>query len=97
VTAPSILLHPLAFALISVLVLILSPAHSQDAGTIKLDGKTYRLDGIDAPETDQNCLNEDGKLYPCDPGAAGESRCDLTTGVIQSRRWFARFRCCRSA
>jgi endonuclease YncB( thermonuclease family) len=41
------------------------PARAQDAGTLKLDGKTLRLDGIDAPEFDQSCLNEDGQLYRC--------------------------------
>jgi hypothetical protein len=34
-----------------------------------VDGKAYRLDGIDAPETDQICLNEAGKLYKCGEAA----------------------------
>jgi endonuclease YncB( thermonuclease family) len=49
-----------------------SVAHSQDAGTFRLDGKIYRLDGIDAPEIDQSCLDEEGKLYPCGQRAAAE-------------------------
>ena len=44
----------------------------KDADTIKLEGTTYRLDGIDAPETDQNCLNADGAVYPCGRLAAEE-------------------------
>ena len=39
-------------------------AHTVDAHPVKIDGKTLRLDGIDTPETDQTCLNEDGEPYP---------------------------------
>jgi endonuclease YncB( thermonuclease family) len=46
--------------------------HAQDVKTIRLDGKTFRLDGIDAPEPDQTCLNEDRELYSCGRKAAEE-------------------------
>jgi endonuclease YncB( thermonuclease family) len=62
----------LVLTLIAVALLAAMPAHSEDANTISIDGKTYRLDGIDAPETDQHCLNEDGELYPCGRKAAEE-------------------------
>jgi endonuclease YncB( thermonuclease family) len=40
-------------------------AHARDADTITFDGKTFRLDGIDAPEIDQSCLDAEGALYVC--------------------------------
>jgi endonuclease YncB( thermonuclease family) len=36
-----------------------------DGDTIKLDDKTFHLDGIDAPEFDQSCLDAEGATYPC--------------------------------
>src|ERR1700741_3812096 len=36
-----------------------------DADTLTVDGSRYRLDGIDAPELDQPCLNSDGEVYLC--------------------------------
>jgi endonuclease YncB( thermonuclease family) len=36
-----------------------------DGDTLTLNGITYRLDGIDAPELDQNCIDEVGDVYPC--------------------------------
>lgn len=53
--------------------LLLLPADiswAQDADTIKVDGKRYRLDGIDAPEIDQQCLDAEGALYRCGQAAA---------------------------
>jgi len=47
-----------------------SSALAQRADTLKLDGKTYRLDGIDAPELDQNCFNEKGELFACGRASA---------------------------
>ena len=47
-------------------------AHPIDAHPVKIDGKTLRLDGIDTPETDQTCLNEDGESFPCGLRAAAE-------------------------
>jgi endonuclease YncB( thermonuclease family)/8-oxo-dGTP pyrophosphatase MutT (NUDIX family) len=42
--------------------LALAPAHAEDADTLTV---AYRLDGIDAPEIDQPCLDETGAVYPC--------------------------------
>ena len=36
-----------------------------DGDTLILNGTPYRLDGIDAPETDQVCLNEMGAVWTC--------------------------------
>ena len=43
-----------------------------DGDTVRLDGTIYRLDGIDAPEIDQMCLNEGGEVWPC--GVAARDR-----------------------
>jgi endonuclease YncB( thermonuclease family) len=36
-----------------------------DGDTLQLDSTTYRLDGIDAPEIDQTCLDQSGDVWPC--------------------------------
>lgn len=36
-----------------------------DGDTIHVDGVTYRLEGIDAPETKQTCTNSAGKPFRC--------------------------------
>ena len=35
------------------------------AGTVRLDDMTFRLDGINAPDIDQMCLDPKGALWPC--------------------------------
>jgi endonuclease YncB( thermonuclease family) len=37
----------------------------KDGDTIELNGTSFRLDGIDAPELDQVCLNEKGTVWAC--------------------------------
>jgi endonuclease YncB( thermonuclease family) len=37
----------------------------KDGDTVRLDGTSFRLDGIDAPEVDQVCLDEDGAVWAC--------------------------------
>jgi len=36
-----------------------------DGDTLQLDRTIYRLDGIDAPEIDQACLDQRGDVWPC--------------------------------
>jgi endonuclease YncB( thermonuclease family) len=35
------------------------------ADTFQLDHTNYRLDGVDAPEIDQTCLDQNGNISPC--------------------------------
>ena len=37
----------------------------KDGGTLQLGGVTYRLDGIDAPEFDQVCIDEHADTWTC--------------------------------
>jgi endonuclease YncB( thermonuclease family) len=55
-----------------VLLAVLSASQSfaataivRDGGTIQLGGVTYRLDGIDAPELDQICIDEHADNWAC--------------------------------
>ena len=36
-----------------------------DGDTLRVGSTKFRLDGIDAPEPEQNCLNEAGELWDC--------------------------------
>src|SRR5215831_20136139 len=47
-------------------------AHGIYVHSIEVDGKSFRLDGIDTPERDQPCLNEDGEQFACGTTAAEE-------------------------
>jgi endonuclease YncB( thermonuclease family) len=55
-----------------VLLAVLSASQSfaasvtvKDGGTVQLGGVTYRLDGIDAPELDQICIDEHADNWAC--------------------------------
>jgi hypothetical protein len=49
---------------VAFLLLAFTPGHAGDADTLTIDGTAYRLDAIDAPEIDQNCIDASG-VYPC--------------------------------
>lgn len=53
----------------------------RDAGTLQLADATYRLDGIDAPELDQMCIDEHA-----DPWACGVEARDQLSRLIGSRQ-----------
>lgn len=55
---------------------------AQDADTLTVDGVRYRLDGIDAPEPDQACLDEEGELYPCGFVAARALQAFIADGAV---------------
>jgi endonuclease YncB( thermonuclease family) len=44
----------------------------KDADTLVVDGMTFRLHGVDAPERDQVCLDTEGELYICGQIASAE-------------------------
>jgi endonuclease YncB( thermonuclease family) len=68
----------------------------RDGGTLQLGGVTYRLDGIDAPEFDQMCIDEHADPWACGVEArdhlasligSREVRCeDLGIGTIYKKR-----------
>jgi endonuclease YncB( thermonuclease family) len=45
-----------------------------DGDSIEVAGARIRLEGIDAPELDQTCLDPDGRSWPCGRAAAHELR-----------------------
>ena len=54
-----------------------------DVDTLVLDGLVYRLHGIDAPETDQVCLNSDGVVWNCGIEARDKVREFAGTGAVK--------------
>ena len=49
-----------------------------DGDTFRQDRTVYRLDGIDAPEIDQTCLDQGGEVWPC--GVAARDRLSAHVG-----------------
>jgi endonuclease YncB( thermonuclease family) len=70
-------------AFIALVLLAATPAGGEDADTINIEGKTYRLEGVDAPEADQSCLNEDGEVYACGRRAWEELKKFIANRPIQ--------------
>src|SRR6478752_435061 len=52
-----------------------------DGGTVQVAGVTYRLDGIDAPELDQICIDEHADTWAC-----GVEARDQLSRLIGSRQ-----------
>jgi len=70
------------------IVAVLSASHGwaaspivRDGRTIQLDGLTYKLDGIDAPEFDQICIDEHADAWAC-----GVAARDQLTSLIGNRQ-----------
>ena len=53
----------------------------RDGGTVQVGGATYRLDGIDAPELDQICIDEHADAWAC-----GVEARDQLSNLIGSRQ-----------
>ena len=72
-------------------------AHVVDGDTVIVSGEKIRLNGVDAPETDQLCLNSDGKAWTCgveardrlSAGTKGRLWSCLTSGRDKYERWLA--------
>ncbi|PKP79187.1 MAG: hypothetical protein CVT81_00435 [Alphaproteobacteria bacterium HGW-Alphaproteobacteria-3] len=86
------ILRPFLFPLIAVTTLlahsatpaaaatITGPARISDGDTISVKGTRIRLNGIDAPETDQVCIDKAGKTYAC-----GVAARDALIELVQKR------------
>src|SRR6202008_5045035 len=79
------ILRNLLFSLAAALLLFASPSRAasvtaRDGDTIQIGDVTYRLDGIDAPELDQICINDQA-----DPFACGIDARDRLTKMIGDR------------
>lgn len=59
---------------------ITGTARVSDGDTISINGTRIRLNGIDAPETDQVCINKAGKNYTC-----GIAARDALARLVQGR------------
>lgn len=60
---------------------IVGPATVTDGDTIVINDTPIRLDGIDAPETDQTCIGGDRRAFPC-----GVQARDALRDMIADRR-----------
>jgi endonuclease YncB( thermonuclease family) len=69
-----------ALAILSATESFAAGAIVKDGGTIQLGDVTYRLDGIDAPEIDQTCIDEHA-----DPWACGVEARDQLARLIGGR------------
>jgi endonuclease YncB( thermonuclease family) len=47
--------------------------------TLRMNRTIYRLDGVDAPEIDQTCLDQRGDVWPC--GVAARDRLSAHIGT----------------
>jgi endonuclease YncB( thermonuclease family) len=83
--------EPVAAAVIS------GAARVVDGDTVVIEGQKIRLNGIDAPETDQLCLTSAGKPWTCGLEArdrlaaltSGKDWSCQTTGMDKYDRWLA--------
>ena len=72
-----------------------------DGDTLVIGAETVRLIGIDAPETDQQCVFDDGSNWPCGERAAtalGQLLADgpMTCTVYGRDRWERALAVCRN-
>jgi endonuclease YncB( thermonuclease family) len=54
-----------------------------DGDSFQIDGRRYRLHGIDAPELHQTCRSRDGREWPCGRRARDELRKLLSGGNLE--------------
>jgi endonuclease YncB( thermonuclease family) len=64
-----------------------------DGDTIEIAGTRIRLEGIDAPESDQACSDPQGKPWPCGRAATSELRAHIRSRELTcNARAFDRYR-----
>lgn len=63
-------MRSLIITVLVVLVFCSGLALADDADTLTVNSMEYRLDGVDAPEMDQACLDAEGQVYLCGRAAA---------------------------
>jgi endonuclease YncB( thermonuclease family) len=73
---------------LAILVLGLVPSWAtdviiKDGDTIELGGTPFRLDGIDAPEFDQMCLDEQGAMWACGIEARDQLAALIRNGAVR--------------
>jgi endonuclease YncB( thermonuclease family) len=54
-----------------------------DGDTFRLGQAMYRLDGIDAPEIDQTCLDQAGDTWPCGSAARDRLRAHIGSRIVR--------------
>ena len=72
---------------------IIGKAWVIDGDTIEISGTRIRLEGIDAPESDQTCTDPKGKTWPCGRAATSELKAHIRGRELTcNRRAFDRYR-----
>ena len=56
-----------------------------DGDTLILNGSPYRLDGVDAPETDQVCLDAAGAVWTCGIEARDQRKTLLASATFAAK------------
>jgi endonuclease YncB( thermonuclease family) len=54
-----------------------------DGDTLRLNGAIFRLDGIDAPEIDQTCLDDNAIIWPCGVEARNRLNAHINRRSVQ--------------
>ena len=54
-----------------------------DGDTLRVNDRMFRLDGIDAPEIDQTCLDDSAKVWPCGVEARDRLNAHINNRPVQ--------------
>ena len=60
-----------------------APPLVSGAGSLRLDDTSFRLDGIDAPDADQTCLDPEGKLWTCGVEARDRLKAHIANRAVR--------------
>lgn len=56
-----------------------------DGDTIEIHGRRIRLEGIDAPESRQQCMDKSGKAWPCGKASAFALADKIGTAIVRCK------------